>query len=71
MATAAENRPVYDVSVYARDSTTSDTWSHEYEDSVGVLLPAVGHLVVFFFRNPRVYEEEWPRTVTEVGFSLP
>ena len=56
VATAAENRPVYSVSVNARMGTTSDMWSYEYEDSVGVLLPAVGHLVVFFFRNPRIDE---------------
>ena len=34
--------------------------THKNEDSVGISLPAIGHLVVFFFRGLGVHREERP-----------
>jgi hypothetical protein len=48
VATEAENKPVCGVPVYARKGMDINTGTHEYEDPIGVFLPAVGHLVVFF-----------------------
>jgi len=50
VATAAENRPVYSVTVYVRRNENHDgnKITHENEDSIGIFLPAVGHLDVFF-----------------------
>ena len=47
-----------------------DTRTHENEDPVSILLPAINHLVVFFLCSLGVYGEERSRAVTEVGFSL-
>jgi hypothetical protein len=44
--------------------------THENEDSISILLPALDHLVVLIVRGLGVYGEEWPGAVTEVGFSL-
>jgi hypothetical protein len=50
-ATAAENRPVYSATVCVCSNENGDTMTHENEDSIGIFLPAVGHLVVFFLCN--------------------
>ena len=47
-----------------------DTRTHENENPISILLPAIDHLVVFFLCSLGVYGEEWSRAVTEVGFSL-
>jgi hypothetical protein len=47
-----------------------DTRTHENEDPVGILLPALDHLVVFVLGSLGVYGEKWPRAITKVGFSL-
>jgi len=44
--------------------------THEDEDAIGILLPAVDHLVVFFPRKLRIHGKDWPRAVTEVGLPL-
>ena len=48
----------------------ADTWTHENEDGISILLPAFDHLVVFILCGIGVYGEEFSRAVTEVGFSL-
>ena len=37
-----------------------DTVTHENEDPISILLPAIDHLVVFFLCNLGIYREEWP-----------
>jgi hypothetical protein len=69
-ATAAENRPVYGVLVYAQDNMSADTRTHENEDRISIFLPALDHLVVLFLCGFGVYGEERPRAVTEIGFPL-
>lgn len=49
--TAIENKPVCGVPVDVHSIGNSDTKTHKNEDAVGILLPAVGHLIVFFLRN--------------------
>jgi hypothetical protein len=44
--------------------------THENEDSIGIFLPAVGHLIVFFLCSLRIQGEEGPRAVAKVGFPL-
>ena len=69
-ATAAENKPVYSISVYGQDNMIGDTKTHKNEDPISILLPAFDHLVVFFLCSLGVYGEERSRAVTEVRFSL-
>jgi len=47
-ATVAENRPVYSATGYVQSNENGKKITHENEDSIGIFLPAVGHLVVFF-----------------------
>ena len=47
-----------------------DRRTHENEDSVGILLPALNHLVVFLLCSLGIDGEERPRAVTEAGFFL-
>jgi len=44
--------------------------TYENEDPISILLPTLNHLLVFILRSLGVHEEEWPRTVTELRFSL-
>jgi hypothetical protein len=69
-ATAAENKPVYSVPDYARRKMYADTRTHKNEDPIGILLPAIGHLIVFFLCSLGVHGKERSRAVPEVGFSL-
>ena len=70
VATAAENRPVYSVLVYAQDNTNSETRTHKDEDPVSIPLPTFDHLVVFIFCGLGIHGEKGLRAVTEVGFYL-
>ena len=69
-ATAAENRPVYSVPVYAKRYMGCNTRTHEKEDSISIFLPSVDHLLVFNICSLGVDGEERAGAVTEVGFSL-
>ena len=69
-ATAAENRPVYRILVYAQDDTNPETRTHEDKDPVSIPLPAFNHLVVFFLCGLGIHGKEGLRAVTEVGFYL-
>jgi hypothetical protein len=51
-ATAAENKPVCSVPVNVRRVMKADIRTHENEHAIGILLPALGHLVIFFLCNP-------------------
>jgi hypothetical protein len=48
VATAAENKPVYGALFYAQDNPNTDTVTHEKEDPISILLPALDHLAVLF-----------------------
>jgi hypothetical protein len=48
----------------------ADMRTHENEDAISILLPALDHLVVLIIRGLGVYGEERPGAVAEVGFSL-
>jgi hypothetical protein len=48
----------------------ADTTTHENEDSIGIFLPAIDHLVVLFLCNLRIYGEEQSRAITKVGAPL-
>jgi hypothetical protein len=69
-ATAAENKPVYSVPVYAQKIVNGNARTHKDEDAISIFLPALDHLVVLFLCGFGVYGEERPRAVTKVGFSL-
>ena len=69
-ATAAENRPVYKILVYAQDDTNPETRTHEDKDPVSIPLPAFDHFVVFFLCSLGIHGKEGLRAVTEVGFYL-
>jgi hypothetical protein len=72
-ATAAENRPVYGVPVYAQASMNSNTRTHKNEDAIiaiSIAFPSFGVLVVFFLRSFGVYGEEGSGAVAEIGLSL-
>ena len=45
-----------------------DTRTHEKEDPIGILLPALDHLVVFIICSLGVYGEERLRAITKIGF---
>jgi hypothetical protein len=47
-----------------------DTRTHEKEDSIGIFLPALNHLVVFIICSLGVYGEERFGAVAEIGLSL-
>ena len=66
----AENKPVYNVPVYAQDSKNVDTMTHEDKNSLGILLPGFDHLVVFLFCGLGIHGEERLRAVTDVRFYL-
>ena len=55
------------VQVCAQDHINADTRTHENEDSVGILLPAFDHLVVFLLRGVGVHGKERTRAVAEAG----
>jgi hypothetical protein len=46
-ATAVENGPVYSIPVDVNRYIYSSMRTHENEDSISVLLPALDHLVLF------------------------
>jgi hypothetical protein len=69
-ATAAENRPVYDVPDYAQASMNSNTRTHKNEDAISIVFPSFGVLVVFFLCGFGIYGEEWSGAVTEIGLFL-
>jgi hypothetical protein len=48
----------------------ANTRTHENEDSISILLPALDHLVVFVICGLGVNGEERPGAVTEVGLPL-
>ena len=53
-ATEAENKPVYHVIVVAvnmRSNMTVDMRTHEDKDTISALLPAIGHVLIFFLCN--------------------
>lgn len=50
-ATAAENKPVYGVPVDVHNNENGETKTHKNENAISILLPAVGHLIVFFLCN--------------------
>ena len=56
------------VLVCVQDNMDADRRTHENEDSVGILLPALDHLVVFLLCGLGIDGEERPRAVTEAGF---
>ena len=68
VATVAENRPVYNVPVYAQDRMNVDTMAHEDKNSLSILLPGFDHLVVFIFRGLGIHGEDRLRAVTNVRF---
>ena len=55
---------------HAQRNPNADKRTYENEDPIGIFLPALDHLVVFFFYNLGIYGEKLPRVITEVGFSL-
>ena len=59
-ATAAENKPVYSISVYGQDNMIGDTKTHKNEDPISILLPAFDHLVVFFLCSLGYMEKNGP-----------
>ena len=69
-ATVAENKPVYNVPVYAQDGMNVDAMTHEDKDSLSILLPGFHHLVVFIFDGLGIHGEELLRAVTEVRFFM-
>ena len=50
-ATAAENKPAYNVLVNVQRAMDADTRTYKNEHAISILLPALGHLVVLFLRN--------------------
>ena len=48
----------------------ANTRTHENEDAISILLPAIDHLVVQFLCGFRIYGEDRPRAVAEVRFAL-
>jgi hypothetical protein len=69
-ATAAENRPVYAVPVYAQAGMNNNTKTHKNEDAISIVFPVFGVPVVFFLCSFGVYGEEWSGAVTEIGLFL-
>jgi hypothetical protein len=60
VATAAENKPVYDIPGYGCTCMNNDTRAHKKEDPFGISLPAADCLIIFFLSNLQVHGEEWP-----------
>ena len=69
-ASEAENKPVYDVLVYAQINLNADTKTHENEDPIGIFLRVQNHLVVFILCGLGVHGEKLSRAVTKFRFSL-
>ena len=57
-ATEAENNPVYSFLCY--ESMDGDVRTHENEDAISVLCPAVSHLIIFFLCNLRIHGKDGP-----------
>jgi hypothetical protein len=53
--TEAENRPVYSVPVYAQNGMNANMRTHKNEDSIGIFLPGLDHLLVLFLCDFGVY----------------
>ena len=65
------NRSIIDrVTVNVRSNLNVDTRTHENENPISALLPAIGHLVVIFLCNLRIYGIDLPRALIGVGWTL-
>jgi hypothetical protein len=69
-ATAAENRPVYSVPIFAQSSIDVNMSTHNDEDPISIFLPAFNHLPILLLCDFGVYGKKWSRAITEAGFSL-
>lgn len=50
--TTAENKPVcFSVAELMLNVKESNLWTHEDNDAIRILLPAFGHLIIFFLSN--------------------
>jgi len=68
-ATAAENKPVFDLGVNVRRSAKG-RMTHKDENTVCVSFPVLGYLLVLFCSKLQVHREEWSRAICKSRFSL-
>lgn len=68
--TAAANRPVYSVPIYAPNGMNPNMRTHKKEHPIGIFLPALDHLVVLFLCDFGIYGKERSRAVTKLRWLI-
>jgi hypothetical protein len=64
-ATAAENKPVFDVGMNLRRGTARRMTTHEDKNTVCVSFPILGHLLVLFSGQLQVHGKQWTGSINE------